>query len=125
MAAPVYRYESAVAVLGGLIYYFGGFRNADIQASAELWAYDPERQSWSRKGDLPALPSRKSHYTGTMYHILAAVSSRLTAHPHHAILSRCRGGVAQLGERDNRTVEVRSSSLLTSTTTSFCERVGL
>lgn len=53
--APVYRYESAVAVLGGLIYYFGGFRNADIQASAELWAYDPERQSWSRKGDLPAL----------------------------------------------------------------------
>jgi N-acetylneuraminic acid mutarotase len=48
------RYESAVAVLGGQIYYFGGFRNRSIQASPELWVFDPERQSWSRKADLPA-----------------------------------------------------------------------
>ena len=39
----------------------------------------------------------------------------LTALHRHAILTRC-GGVAQLGERDNRTVEVRGSSPLTSTT---------
>jgi len=53
--APMNRYESAVAVLGGQIYLFGGFRSAQIEASAEVWAYDPERQSWTRKADLPAL----------------------------------------------------------------------
>jgi N-acetylneuraminic acid mutarotase len=53
--APFNRYESTVAVLGGQVYYFGGFRNASIQASPEVWVFDPERRIWSRKGDLPAL----------------------------------------------------------------------
>ena len=53
--APMYRYESAVAVLGGQIYYFGGFRNASIQASPEVWVLDPEQQSWTRRADLPAV----------------------------------------------------------------------
>src|SRR5689334_1369750 len=55
--------------------------------------------------------------TVILYHTHRALSSGLTDNSHHAILAQCRGGVAQLGERDNRTVEVRSSSLLTSTTT--------
>ena len=55
--------------------------------------------------------------TDILYHTGKALSSGLTDNCHHAILAQCRGGVAQLGERDNRTVEVRSSSLLTSTTT--------
>ena len=51
----MYRYESTVAVLGGQIYHFGGFRNASIQASSEVWAFDPEQERWSRKADLPAM----------------------------------------------------------------------
>ena len=60
--------------------------------------------------------------TPNLYHTGKALSSGLTDNSHHAILAQCRGGVAQLGERDNRTVEVRSSSLLTSTTTT--QKVG-
>jgi N-acetylneuraminic acid mutarotase len=52
---PMNRYESPAMVLGGLIYYFGGFRNADIQASAEVWAYDPGQRRWTRKADLPTV----------------------------------------------------------------------
>ena len=44
-----------------------------------------------------------------------ACKSELTAHGRYAILRNVFGDVAQLVERDNRTVEVRSSSLLVST----------
>ena len=53
--APLTRFESAVAVFDGRVYLFGGFRNADIQASSEVWVYDPRDQSWTRKTDMPSL----------------------------------------------------------------------
>ncbi len=53
--APMTRYESAVATLDKRIYLFGGFHNANIQASAAVWVYDPERQTWTRRADLPSV----------------------------------------------------------------------
>src|SRR6266498_949793 len=50
-----------------------------------------------------------------LYHTSRALSSGLTDNSHHAILAQCRGGVAQLGERNTGSVEVRSSILLSST----------
>ena len=53
--APITRYESAVAAIDHRIFLFGGFYNSRIQASPEVWAYDPEEQSWTRKAALPRL----------------------------------------------------------------------
>ena len=53
--APITRYESAVAAIDNRVFLFGGFYNARIQASPEVWAYDPEHRSWTRKADLPSM----------------------------------------------------------------------
>lgn len=52
--APITRYESAVAALDNRIFVFGGFYNSKIQASTEVWVFDPEQQSWTQKADLPS-----------------------------------------------------------------------
>ena len=51
--SPRTRYETPIAVLNNRIYLFGGFRNAAIQASPEVWVLDPADGSWTRKADLP------------------------------------------------------------------------
>jgi N-acetylneuraminic acid mutarotase len=52
--APITRYEAGTAAIDNRIWIFGGFDNERIQASAEVWVYDPEPQTWTRLGDLPS-----------------------------------------------------------------------
>jgi len=53
--APFNVFEAPVTVLGGQVYVFGGFRNARVQASAQVWTFDPAANHWARKGDLPSV----------------------------------------------------------------------
>jgi len=53
--APFNLFESPVAVLGGRVYVFGGFYNAKLQASAEVWTFDSAGETWTRKGDMPSV----------------------------------------------------------------------
>jgi N-acetylneuraminic acid mutarotase len=53
--APFARFETAAIEVEGTILVFGGFHNAAIQASAEVWAYDTASRAWTRRGDMPAL----------------------------------------------------------------------
>ncbi len=50
--SPFTRVESPAAVIDGKIYLFGGFTE-DLDASQELDVYDPARDSWTRKKDMP------------------------------------------------------------------------
>ncbi len=50
--SPFARVESPAAVIDGKIYLFGGFTE-DLDASQELDVYDPARDSWTRKKDMP------------------------------------------------------------------------
>lgn len=51
--SPLARYESAVALVGGKMYVFGGFYTAKIDASSRVDVYDPAANTWSRRGDMP------------------------------------------------------------------------
>ena len=53
--APFTRFESAVAVFENRIFLIGGFYNKAVQATAEVWEFDPERQSWAQKADAPTV----------------------------------------------------------------------
>jgi len=51
--APFKVFEAAVATVGKRVFVFGGFRNAQIQASSAVWAYDAGADSWSRRRNMP------------------------------------------------------------------------
>ncbi|HEX7024073.1 MAG TPA: kelch repeat-containing protein [Gemmatimonadales bacterium] len=51
--APLRAYESAVTTIHDRVYLFGGFYNAQIQASSAVWMYDHASGKWTRKADLP------------------------------------------------------------------------
>ncbi|NOT07727.1 MAG: hypothetical protein HOP28_05895 [Gemmatimonadales bacterium] len=51
--APLVRFEAATIVLEGRGYLFGGFGNADLDGSPEVWMYDPKDNSWTRRKDMP------------------------------------------------------------------------
>jgi N-acetylneuraminic acid mutarotase len=60
--SPFARVESPTAVVNGKIYLFGGFTE-ELQASNQVDVYDPARDSWTRKRDMP---TRLTHLNPTI-----------------------------------------------------------
>jgi N-acetylneuraminic acid mutarotase len=52
-ASPVTRAEAARAVVNSRMYVFGGYYNADIQATRRCDVYDPALNTWKRIADMP------------------------------------------------------------------------
>lgn len=50
--SPFARVESPTAVLDGKMYLFGGFTD-ELGASKHVDVYDPAKDSWTRKKDMP------------------------------------------------------------------------
>jgi N-acetylneuraminic acid mutarotase len=50
--SPFARVEAPAAVVNGKIYLFGGFTE-DLEASNQVDVYDPARDTWTRKKDMP------------------------------------------------------------------------
>ena len=50
--SPFARVESPAAVVGGKLYLFGGF-TSDLDASNRVDVYDPAKDVWTRKQDMP------------------------------------------------------------------------
>src|SRR5258708_7893710 len=50
---PIARFESAAETVGGKLYVFGGFFNAQVQATTRCDYYDPVTNSWTRIADMP------------------------------------------------------------------------
>ena len=51
--APFQVFESATTTVNGLLYVFGGFKDVQAHASAEVWRFDPATGAWTRRGDMP------------------------------------------------------------------------
>ena len=52
-ASPITRAEAARAVVNNRMYVFGGYYNADIQATRRCDVYDPAANTWRRIADMP------------------------------------------------------------------------
>lgn len=52
-ASPIARAEAARAVVNNKMYVFGGYYNADIQATRRSDVYDPASDTWKRIADMP------------------------------------------------------------------------
>jgi N-acetylneuraminic acid mutarotase len=52
-ASPIARFEGPGVVIGGKLYVFGGFHDADLHASPRVDVYDPEADQWRRLTDMP------------------------------------------------------------------------
>lgn len=51
--SPITRAEAARGVVNGKVYVFGGYYNADIQATKRTDVYDPATNTWRRLADMP------------------------------------------------------------------------
>lgn len=51
--APIERFESQGLAVNGKLYLFGGFYNAEIQATTRADVFDPKTNSWVRIADMP------------------------------------------------------------------------
>ena len=50
--------ESAAAMIGGMLYVFGGHYNQQVQTTSTVQVFDPRTGTWSRRGPLPAPPTQ-------------------------------------------------------------------
>jgi len=59
--SPIDRFESAGAVVGGKVYVFGGFINAQIQVTSRSDVYDPKHNTWTQIADMPEPLTHTGH----------------------------------------------------------------
>lgn len=58
-ASPITRAEAARGVVNGKVYVFGGYYNADIEATPRADVYDPGNNTWKRIADMPVAMSHQ------------------------------------------------------------------
>ncbi len=59
--SPIDRFESAGAVVGGKVYVFGGFYDAQINVTARSDVFDPRHNTWTQIADMPEPLTHTGH----------------------------------------------------------------
>lgn len=69
--APQNKFESMGAVVNGKLYVMGGYRNASVEATAQVASFDPATDTWTTLRDMPEPLSHSGTATDKHYIYLA------------------------------------------------------
>jgi len=59
--SPIPRFESAAEVVGGKMYVFGGFIDAQVHATSRSDVYEPHKNTWTQIADMPEPLTHTGH----------------------------------------------------------------
>ncbi|HEX4794800.1 MAG TPA: kelch repeat-containing protein [Humisphaera sp.] len=59
--SPIPRFEAAGEVVGGKLYVFGGFVDADVHATARSDVFNPRKNTWTQIADMPEPLTHTGH----------------------------------------------------------------
>src|SRR5947209_415701 len=59
--SPIQRFEAAGEVVGGKLYVFGGFVDADVHATARSDFFNPRKNTWIQIADMPEPLTHTGH----------------------------------------------------------------